>query len=695
MCSDRIPLTAVIDAYESMGSAHEPVTARELSAELGCARRTAYKKLDELAERGDLQTKKVGARGRVWWRPADHDRADVPAADTDASLGDGPEAMPASTDDTKHEQPLSTLLGTLPGMVYRCRNERGWPMEFVSDGCYELTGYEPHALERGEVSYGDDIVVDADRTALWTDIQTSLDNQEQCVVTYRIETASGDVRWVRERVRGVYTATGEVDTLEGIIIDITEHKEREQQLWQHQEYTDAVVDAIDDIFYILDESGELQRWNQSLCEVTGYSTDEIESMHTLEFFADAAHDTITDGIREGFETGYTQVEVDLVTKDGDRIPYEFVASTLDDPDGNRMLAGIGRDITDQKERERELKRTERQFEAAFNNPSSFMGLLDPDGTVRRINQTALDFADIDEKTVRGEQFWETPWFTHSEEVQAELQDGIARAANGEYVRAEIPHQSADGDIAVIDAMLEPVRDDEDVVAIVPSGHDITEQKEYEQQLEEQNERLEGFASMLAHELRNPVTIGQIYSQQLPADADGEALEHITEAFHRIEEMIDVMLVVARNEEAVGERSRVDLAAVAEASWATVDAPDATLEVTIDETIQADETYIRHFFRNLFENAITHGSSTVTVSVGRLPTGFYVADDGAGIPAADREAVFEAGFTTAADQGGTGMGLAFIQELAGVYGWDCTVTESAAGGAQFEFTDVAFDDPAQK
>ncbi|WP_135304720.1 PAS domain S-box protein [Haloarcula amylovorans] len=694
MCSDRIPLTTVIDAYESMGLTHEPVTARELSEELGCARRTAYKKLNELADRGDLQTKKVGARGRVWWRPADHDRTTAPATDTSESPSDGHKATPAasadSTKQTDHERSLSTLLGTLPGMVYRCQNERGWPMEFVSDGCYELTGYEPEALERGDVSYGADIVVDADRTDLWTEVQTAIDDQEQCVVTYRIETATGNVRWVRERIRGVFTNTGEVEALEGIIIDITDHKEREQELWQHQEYTDAVVDAIDDIFYILDESGEIHRWNQSLCEVTGYSTDEIESMHALEFFAEDAHDKITDGIHEGFETGSTQVEVDLVTKGGDQIPFEFVASTLEDPDGNRMLAGVGRDITDQKERERDLERTERQFEAAFNNPSSFMGLLDPDGTVRRINQAALEFAGIDEKIVRGEKFWETPWFTHSEEVQAELRDGITRAANGEYVRAEIPHQSSDGDVAVIDAMLEPVRDDGDVVAIVPSGHDITEQKEYEQRLEAQNERLEGFASMLAHELRNPVTIGQIYVHQLTADADEEALEHITEAFDRIEDMIDVMLVVARSEEAVGERSPVDLAEVARASWATVDAPDATLEVTIDKTVQADETYMQHVFRNLFENAVTHGSPTVTVSVGRLPTGFYVADDGSGIPAADRDAVFDAGFTTAAEQGGTGMGLAFIQELAGVYGWDCAVTESAAGGARFEFTDVAFD-----
>jgi signal transduction histidine kinase len=119
----------------------------------------------------------------------------------------------------------------------------------------------------------------------------------------------------------------------------------------------------------------------------------------------------------------------------------------------------------------------------------------------------------------------------------------------------------------------------------------------------------------------------------------------------------------------------------------MDAPDATLKVAIDDTIQADETYVRHLFRNLFENAVEHGRRDVTVTVGELPTGFYVADDGPGISAAEWDTVFEAGYTTAADGGGTGLGLAFVREIAEVYDWPCSVTESDAGGARFEFQNV--------
>jgi len=218
-----------------------------------------------------------------------------------------------------------------------------------------------------------------------------------------------------------------------------------------------------------------------------------------------------------------------------------------------------------------------------------------------------------------------------------------------------------------------------------------ERIEHEGRLQRKNDRLESFASLLAHELRNPVTIGQIYGQQLPEASDAEAVGYVREAFDRIEDMIDVMLVLTRGREAVGERTSVAIGAVAREAWEEVAAPDASLDVTVDRTIRADGTYLRHLFRNLLENAVEHGGADVAVEVGELPTGpaagFYVADDGAGIPPEDRDDVFEVGYTTASENGGTGLGLAFVEKLADVYGWECAVTESAAGGARFEFRNV--------
>lgn len=211
-------------------------------------------------------------------------------------------------------------------------------------------------------------------------------------------------------------------------------------------------------------------------------------------------------------------------------------------------------------------------------------------------------------------------------------------------------------------------------------------REHEQQLQQQNDRLESFASLVAHELRNPVAIGQIYSQQLPDQAGADSVEHVSDAFDRIEDMIDILLVVTRGREAVTDQGSVQLANAAHAAWAKAETSEARLEVTVNDTIYVDETYIEHLFRNLFENSVEHGDAA-TVSVGALPTGFYVADDGSGIPAEKQEKVFNVGYTTAVDHGGTGVGLAFVSALADIYEWTVEVTESDAGGARIEFTDV--------
>jgi|GEM_PF-607894 len=128
-----------------------------------------------------------------------------------------------------------------------------------------------------------------------------------------------------------------------------------ERLERHRRYTDDVLDAIDDVFYVLDESGNLRRWNESLREVTGYAPDEIASMHATDFFGEDDQDEIQAAVRTAFETGSVEVQLDFRTSDGERIPFEFAATTLEDPWGETVIAGIGRDVTERVDRERRLE----------------------------------------------------------------------------------------------------------------------------------------------------------------------------------------------------------------------------------------------------------------------------------------------------------------------------------------------------
>jgi signal transduction histidine kinase len=115
--------------------------------------------------------------------------------------------------------------------------------------------------------------------------------------------------------------------------------------------------------------------------------------------------------------------------------------------------------------------------------------------------------------------------------------------------------------------------------------------------------------------------------------------------------------------------------------------DAELTLDDDLTFEANPDRVKRLFENLFRNAIDHGSPDVTVTVGRLsdPPGFYVADNGPGIPPAERSDVFEAGYTTS--EAGTGFGLAIVADIVAAHRWDIHVTESEDGGARFEITGV--------
>lgn len=113
--------------------------------------------------------------------------------------------------------------------------------------------------------------------------------------------------------------------------------------------------------------------------------------------------------------------------------------------------------------------------------------------------------------------------------------------------------------------------------------------------------------------------------------------------------------------------------------------EATIVTDTDQRIRADRSRLSQLLENLMRNAVEHGGSDVTVTVGELDGGFYVEDDGVGIPEAERETVFEMGYSTSDE--GTGFGLAIVKRITEAHGWDIRVTDGANGGTRFEITGV--------
>jgi signal transduction histidine kinase len=155
----------------------------------------------------------------------------------------------------------------------------------------------------------------------------------------------------------------------------------------------------------------------------------------------------------------------------------------------------------------------------------------------------------------------------------------------------------------------------------------------------------------------------------------------------MENIIDDTLTLAREGLTVDECEAVALSPLIESCMAVTDATPATVDIDTDCTIMGDPDRLAHVFENLCQNAVDHAGPEVTVTIGTMADGFYVADDGPGIPPEDRETVFEPGYTTR--KGGTGLGLRIVQRIVDAHGWEISVTDSESGGARFEITGVNF------
>jgi PAS domain S-box-containing protein len=345
-----------------------------------------------------------------------------------------------------------------------------------------------------------------------------------------------------------------------------------------------------------------------------------------------------------------------------------------------------RDITERKEFQQQLQYQKTVLEAQAEASISGILLVDEDRNILFANSKFADLWDV------------PPELLETGTDEDALTAAMDSVADPEQLRETVEHlyenplktqktefQMADG--RWFDRYTTPVvGEDGTYYGRLWLNRDITERKQREEQLQRQNERLDQFASMVSHDLRNPLNVAQLRADLL--DADNENTAAIISALERMETMIDDMLALARAGQDIESTEQCRLGDLAKSAWVNVPSGESQLESRFDEaTIEADESRLVQIFENLFRNAVEHNDQPVTVRVGPLAerSGFYIEDTGAGIPPAERESIFEHGYSSS--ESGSGFGLAIVSDVVEGHDWKIDVTKSGDGGARFEISGV--------
>ncbi|WP_251330303.1 PAS domain S-box protein [Haloplanus pelagicus] len=365
-----------------------------------------------------------------------------------------------------------------------------------------------------------------------------LDGGVDCVVSeYEMPggTGIGFLRAVRERFPEVplllYTDTGsEAVASEAISAGVTDYLRKGTHADDHATLANRVRDATDchererrfeaafentyTFSGLLDPDGTVVEVNETALDFAGVDRESVVGTPLWEapWFQSrvAARQTAREAVSRARTGELYRDEVRVQGADREAVVDFSVRSVTDERGTVTALVPEGRDITERKRWERDLRRSERRLDDVFEDPEMLVGVLSPDGRLRDANRTAMQFVDADLEDLVGEPFWATPWWT--DENRTRVRQWVERAAEGEYVEYEADHATADGSMRTVSGTVRPVTDDSGtVVSLIASARDITERREHERELQRRNERLDEFTSVVSHDLRNPLNVATVHA----------------------------------------------------------------------------------------------------------------------------------------------------------------------------------------
>ena len=441
---------------------------RKLSPETQCIMLTGH-----ATQNSAIEAIQIGAYG-YFQKPFDIEQVLL-------SIRQAVEKQQADAALRESQRQVSTLMSNLPGMAYRCKNDPYYTMEFVSAGCLNLTGYAPEMLMDADPVTGPKTIHAEDREKVWETVQAAMQSKRSFQMEYRINTASGSIKWVWEQGQGIYSDAGELLALEGFIIDIDERKRAEQALSASETEMRTLFAAMQDDVIVIDAGGVYRKFAPTRASkfilsresMLGKNLSEVFDAEQAKFFQDTIDRVLTTGKSES-------VEYALMLFNGQQVWYASFVEPMDE----RQTLWMAHDITNRKEAEQQalLQST------ALNSAANAIIITDREGRVEWVNPafsvlTGYSFEEALHKNPRelvrsgkhDEQFYKTLWDT---------------ILAGQVWHGEVINRRKDGSLYDEEEIITPVKNTAgEITHFIGVKQDITERKKIEKSLIKRSSQL--------------------------------------------------------------------------------------------------------------------------------------------------------------------------------------------------------------
>jgi PAS domain S-box-containing protein len=466
-----------------------------------------------------------------------------------------------------------------------------------------------------------------------------------------------------------------------------------------------IVETVDEGVYVLDDDLRFVFVNGAMADLTGRSREELVGT-PLSSLVDAGTTPVSRESLAASDDRVETVEARLRTPGADPVHGEFRFSVFPSDDGGYTV-GTVRDVTAQREHATALERVRDRMEFALDATDSVIYEVDlATGRQTRHGPFERLYGFPSREVPTTESFYRRAIHPDDRDDIVHARETF-RTASADRVEYEYrTHPDAGPDRWIRSEAYVHAGPSGAPERLVGLATDITRLKRREHELERRNERLDEFVSVASHDIRNPLNVAVSALDLAREECESDRLDTVADAHDRMRTLVEDLLRLARDQRRGVDTVPVSVADLAERCWRDLETGGSRLVVESDQVILADETRTYHLLENLLANAVGHGSPSEehpsgcrsravldspgdrlspTVTVDSLADGFVVEDDGPGIDAADRDRVFEHGYSTAA--AGTGIGLSIVADVAETHGWDVAVRDGADGGARFEVRGV--------